>query len=420
MHQQQTIRHLLTTVTAALLLTGTAAARSPEESALAKLRSVRESAAIQLFPEECASLAQTVAAADRAAAAGDRETARQLLMMASVKGDILLERLKHLPPPPAAAAPPVFTPLSSAAAPPFTAPVQDTTDAPAPADAAESAWPPPAAVNSPRIVGGEGLYMPRKPERLKTIAARLGVRVRDLARMNRLKSDATVAAGRSLRYNNRHIVPKTLRNGIIVNIPEKNLYLFRNGKLAANYPVALGIAKKNESIIWRTPTGKFTIVDKKENPVWRIPVSIRKEMEENGEEVVTEVQPGPKNPLGKYAMRTTLAGILIHSTTRPSSIYSFSSHGCIRVMPEHMERLFHAITVPINGEIIYQPVKVDVTNEGKIFLEVHADTYEKGVDMGAAVRKELTKYRAADKVSWNKVKRVINEKSGIAEDVTLQ
>ena len=158
-----------------------------------------------------------------------------------------------------------------------------------------------------------------------------------------------VTAGQSLKYNNRRIVPKSIRNGIVVNIPDRNLYLFRNGRVSANYPVALGISKKEESTIWRTPAGKFRIVDKKENPTWRIPLSIQKEMEENGEEVLELVPPGPKNPLGKYAMRTTLSGILIHSTTRPASINSYSSHGCIRVMPEHMERLFRIGTMPTAG-----------------------------------------------------------------------
>jgi hypothetical protein len=164
--------------------------------------------------------------------------------------------------------------------------------------------------------------------------------------------------------------------------------------------------------------GKFRIVDKKENPTWKIPPSIQKEMEENGEEVVAEIPPGPKNPLGKYAMRTTLPGIMIHSTTRPASINSYSSHGCIRVMPEHMERLFRDVTVPMQGEIVYAPVKAEVTEDGRVFLEVNNDSYEQLEDLATEVNRVLKKVQASEKVSWKKVKQVLNEKSGIAVDVS--
>jgi hypothetical protein len=88
-------------------------------------------------------------------------------------------------------------------------------------------------------------------------------------------------------------------------------------------------------------------------------------------------------------------------------------------MPEHMERLFREISVPMNGEIIYQPVKVEVTGEGKVFLEVNNDSYEYVVDMPAEVNRMLKKHRAAGKVSWQKVNQAIKEKTGIAMDVTL-
>jgi hypothetical protein len=119
-------------------------------------------------------------------------------------------------------------------------------------------------------------------------------------------------------------------------------------------------------------------------------------------------------------MRTTLAGILIHSTTKPASINSYSSHGCIRVMPEHMARLYKTITIPAAGEIIYQPVKVAVTKDRQVFLEVNRDSYEMVEDLAAEVKKVLKKYHAANLVSWQKVQQVVAEKAGIAEDVTLQ
>ena len=385
------------------------------------LRKVQESTAAKNYPEEFNSFVNAINTAEIKLQDGDLAGAEQLLSLAIVKGGLLLDRVKEETVLPATAKQPIFQQLSGAETTASGPPPQQIeqyllvpADKPATIQAAAS------RKLSARIIGGEGVYVTTKRESLKLIASRLGVRLRDLARMNRLKTDATVTAGQSLRYNNRRIVPKSIRNGIVVNIPDRNLYLFRNGKVFANYPVALGISKKGDSTIWRTPTGKFTIVDKKENPAWRIPLSIQKEMEESGEEVVELVPPGPKNPLGKYAMRTTLAGILIHSTTRPASINSYSSHGCIRVMPEHMERLFRTVAIPTEGEIIYQPVKVEVTKDGQVFLEVNRDSYEMVEDLAAEVKRVLKKYHAANMVSWQKVNQVINEKAGIAEDVTLQ
>ncbi|MBP1729333.1 MAG: ErfK/YbiS/YcfS/YnhG family protein [Deltaproteobacteria bacterium] len=410
------MRYALTILAVTLVLTRAVAAASPPGSkAAAMLRKVQESASVKNHPEEFNNFIDVITSAEIKLQEGDHAGAEQMFLLAIVKGGILLDHAREDNVQQA-----VFRQWSglgtTAVDPPPRQIEQQLMPAAEPAASAAAA---PRKVSA-RIVGGEGMYVTRKRESLKLIASRLGVRLRDLARMNGLKTDATVTAGQSLRYNNRRIVPRSIRNGIVVNIPDRNLYVFRNGRVFANYPVALGISKKGDSTIWRTPTGKFRIVEKKENPAWRIPVSIQKEMEENGEEVVAFVPPGTKNPLGKYAMRTTLAGILIHSTTRPASINSYSSHGCIRVMPEHMERLFRTVTIPTAGEIIYQPVKVEVTENRQVFLEVNRDSYEMVEDLAAEVKRVLKKYHAANLVSWQKVQQVVAEKAGIAEDVTLQ
>lgn len=406
----------------ALLLLVTASALAEEPSADVRTDAFNLLWALQASnysttaPEEFKSFATTVDEAEKLQLRGENAAADQLFSLAVLKGQLLLKGHDGIPPVAEIDSQPsgsVFSSMSSAAPEkPFE-----------PAQAAETATAPieefyPETVISQRIVGGEGIYKVRKNDSLRLVASRLGVRLKDLARMNRLRTDAMLFPGQRLKYNNRRIVPKTISNGIVVNIPDRNLYLFRNGRVSANYPVALGISKKKESTIWRTPVGKFQIVDKKENPAWRIPLSIQKEMEENGEEVLTFMPPGPKNPLGKYALRTTLAGILIHSTTKPASINSYSSHGCIRVMPEHMEQLFNSISVPTSGEIIYKPVKVEVTNDGRVFLEVNNDTYEQIEDMATEVRKAIVRKRAESMVSWQMVTRVTNEKTGIAVDVT--
>jgi L,D-transpeptidase ErfK/SrfK len=415
-------RIILLILLAAVVTAESFAAAPPRYDAFELLKTLRDSKTESRFPEEYKSFVSTIENAEGRHNRGEVAGAEQLFSLAVLKGKLLLSYkvVKNQTPAPAgqSAAQPVFTALSSAvrvipAEPAFQpAPLPFPVDEASDDDFAETRL-------SDRIIGGNGIYIVKKKETLRLVASKLGVRLGDLARMNRLKTDASLVTSQKIRYNNRRIVPKTIRNGIVVNIPDRSLYLFRNGRVCAIYPVALGISKKKESTIWRTPVGRFQIIDKKENPSWRIPPSIQKEMEENGEEVQETVPPGPKNPLGRYAMRTTLSGILIHSTTRPASINSYSSHGCIRVMPEHMEKLFREVSVPMNGEIIYQPVKVEVTEEGKVFLEVNNDSYEYVVDIPAEVNRLLKKHRATGKVSWQKVNRAIKEKTGIAMDVTI-
>ena len=75
-------------------------------------------------------------------------------------------------------------------------------------------------------------------------------------------------------------------------------------------------------------------------------------MKLNKKTVLTEVPPGDDNPLGKYALMTSLSGIMIHSTTRPASIYNFASHGCIRLRNADMVTLFDHAAVGTPVEIV--------------------------------------------------------------------
>ncbi|HYS43905.1 MAG TPA: L,D-transpeptidase family protein, partial [Geobacteraceae bacterium] len=190
------------------------------------------------------------------------------------------------------------------------------------------------------------------------------------------------------------------------------------GKLVRSLPVTLGKSEADNSV-WQTPTGRFRIVEKEKNPAWHVPKSIREQQAKEGSEVKEIVPPGDDNPLGKYALRTSIPGILIHSTNIPASIYGYGSHGCIRVFPEQMEALFKEVKVNTVGEIIYQPVKVAVTDDSRVFLEVHRDVYKKARDLEQDTRQLLTEKGVADRVDWDKVREILKKRSGLPEDIGL-
>ena len=84
-------------------------------------------------------------------------------------------------------------------------------------------------------------------------------------------------------------------------------------------------------------------------PVWYVPASVRKEHAERGDPLPSIVQPGPDNPLGKFAMTLSLPGYLIHGTNKPAGVGMRSSHGCIRLYPEDIEALFGRVDARHGG-----------------------------------------------------------------------
>jgi lipoprotein-anchoring transpeptidase ErfK/SrfK len=355
--------------------------------------------AAQKFPDDMKSLDLVFEVAERYAMVGDQVNAAKFYLLALQKSRIIEAMLKL----PAA----------------VSEPVSDVPNTPSGQSDNEAAEETSLEPNTSLIVGVRGVYAVEKGDSIRLVAAKLGVTQQHLRTMNHLDGKAALKVGQKLAYNNRKIIPQKLKDGIIVNIPDRTLYYFQKGSLVLSLPVALGSPVKNEKYIWQTPLGKFKITAKMKDPTWTVPSSIQTEMEEKGKEVITSVPPGPENPLGKFAMKTSIPGILIHSTTKPSSIYSFSSHGCIRLSPTRMEEFFPQIRVNTRGEIIYKPVKLAVTDNGRVFLEVHKDAYSKLTDLVEEARQLVEKRKLSDMVDWEKFKSVVKQKSGVAEDISL-
>ena len=268
------------------------------------------------------------------------------------------------------------------------------------------------------IVGGETTYVVQKKENLYLIGAKYGVFWKAIARDNNIDIKEPLTEGTVLKLNTRRIVPKTVDNGIIINIPDRTLYFFKDGAITS-FPVGLGLLAKTEISDWRTPTGKFYIMSKRKDPTWHVPESIQLENAMKGKEVEEMVPPGPKNPLGKYALETSIPGTLIHSTIWPGSVYRYMSHGCIRMLPEHIEQLYSMVNIKTKGEIIYEPVKLAVNDEGKIYLEVRTDVYKKHKSIKDYISKVVEERGISDKVDWQKIDKLIHDETGVAEDITL-
>ncbi|MDO9385344.1 MAG: L,D-transpeptidase family protein [Thiobacillus sp.] len=264
------------------------------------------------------------------------------------------------------------------------------------------------------VTGGYTEYTIQTGDSLTAIGARFGVAPTLLALQSAIPYDAIIHPGQRLRIHNAHIVPATLDDGILINLPQRMLFHFSQGMLRAAYPVGLGKPS------WPTPQGEFRIVSRVKNKPWLVPKSIQEEMLREGKLVVEEVPPGPDNPLGAHWLGLNLWGYGIHGTIAPASIYQFRSHGCIRLHPDDIAELFEQVGVGTVGRLIYQPVLLALVEDGRILLEVHRDIYRKGIDPAQTVRDMVEANGLTQDVDWPTVDAVIAAQDGLAHEVGRQ
>ncbi len=274
------------------------------------------------------------------------------------------------------------------------------------------AAPAPLAALYSQVVGGEEEVVVPPKGALAIMAAEKGVKWTVVARENHLQKPYKLTKGMVLKMNTTHIVPHDINNGFVINLPELLLYHFMNGAYQRRYSLAVGKPS------WPTPTGSFKIVEKRRNPTWNVPDSIQEEMEEQGLEVLEKVPPGPKNPLGQYFMATSASGVGIHATNRPWSVGYYVSHGCMRMLPQEIEKLFPQVPIGTPVKIIYRPLKMAVTADGHVWLEAHPNIYQIKMEAMTEIKDLARKHRLEDRIDWARVPPILKSKDGIAHDIT--
>src|SRR5579862_3260110 len=170
----------------------------------------------------------------------------------------------------------------SAPPPPVTSPSERATEVPAVTPTATPTPLPYAQRNFPclssTMVGKEFEYAPGDKQEVHLISAKLGEDSKLIAHANHISRFSVVEHGRSVHIDNQHIAPCDISDGILVNLPQRMLFYYKDGKLVKSYPVAVGKPD------WETPTGAFSIISKHKNPAWVVPKDIQDEMEEEGRE----------------------------------------------------------------------------------------------------------------------------------------
>ena len=199
-------------------------------------------------------------------------------------------------------------------------------------------------------------------------------------------------------------------DGIVINVSELRLYYFtRKGssRLVRIFPIGTGSEGHD------TPPGKYRVVQKVVKPAWHVPESIREEKPE----LPKVVPPGPDNPLGSHALRLSSNSILIHGTNKPWGVGMRVSHGCIRLYPEDISRFFPMVPAGTKVTIVRQPLKIG-QREGKVYVEVHNDEFDKDSDYLAMAQTLLSKKGLLKNVNAEKLYRAIEEKRGMPVDIS--
>ena len=264
------------------------------------------------------------------------------------------------------------------------------------------------------LVGGVSEYVIRPGDSLTAIGARAGESVAAIARRNGLNAKDVIHPGQRISIDNRHIVPPGVDNGVLINLPQRMLFIFRDGRLAGAHPVGLG------KPTWPTPAGTFRITELRKDPTWNVPRSIQEEMRREGKAIQTHVAPGPDNPLGKEWIGLSIAGYGIHGTNAPPSVYHFQSHGCIRLHPSDAEQLFTQVNIGMRGQIVYQPVLLAELPDQSIELEVNPNIYHQAGDAWALLQSLAAEHGLTARIDWQRAAQVVALQEGVATRVDRQ
>lgn len=135
--------------------------------------------------------------------------------------------------------------------------------------------------------------------------------------------------------------PQDQATHLVLDRRARRLTVYDGERALRRFPVAVGRPG------WETPVGRFEVIELAVNPVWEHPAT------------GARVPPGPANPLGsrwigfhrdcrgrqgfKGRQHLVVQGCVsagFHGTPQRDSVGQAVSHGCVRLLDEHVQELF--------------------------------------------------------------------------------
>jgi L,D-transpeptidase ErfK/SrfK len=256
-------------------------------------------------------------------------------------------------------------------------------------------------------VGDDRLALVKPGETLLEIAFHHRVGFESIARLNPGVDPWIPLAGTVVRLPTRLILPDAPPKGLLINLPEMRLYDF-----TVDPPEILAVAVGDASD--PSPVGDYRIGEKRVDPAWNVPESIRREKPE----LPPVVPPGPDNPLGTRWMTIGTTSYGIHGTNVKWSIGREATHGCIRLYEDEMQSLFERTRAGTAVRLVYQPFKWGL-DSGRLHVEIHADLYGRFPDRMASALAVPRALGLLHRVDVRKVWDALDAAEGMPVDVEL-
>lgn len=131
---------------------------------------------------------------------------------------------------------------------------------------------------------------------------------------------------------------------LVLDRRQRLLLVLEGGRERRRFPVGVGRPG------WETPVGRFEVIELARNPTWEHPVTGQ------------HIPPGPANPLGsrwigfhrdckgragfngrEHLVVKGCVSAGFHGTPQRASVGQAVSHGCVRLLDEHVRELFELV-----------------------------------------------------------------------------
>ena len=131
---------------------------------------------------------------------------------------------------------------------------------------------------------------------------------------------------------------------LVLDRRQRLLLVLEGGQERRRFPVGVGRPG------WETPVGRFEVIELARNPTWEHPVTGQ------------HIPPGPANPLGsrwigfhrdckgragfngrEHLVVKGCVSAGFHGTPQRASVGQAVSHGCVRLLDEHVRELFELV-----------------------------------------------------------------------------
>jgi L,D-transpeptidase ErfK/SrfK len=242
------------------------------------------------------------------------------------------------------------------------------------------------------VVGTPKEWRVRKEDTLLDVARYFGLGYAEITQANPGLDPWVPTPGAVAVVPTQWTLPCCTYDGLVVNVAEMRLFYYRRDPAHPDelwvFTAAVGVGEPEHP----TPRGVCRVRAKTENPTWVIPESIRREhIRERGDHRRAIKGGDDDNPLGKYRLALSREPYAIHGTNIPWGPGMPVSHGCIRLYPEDIARLYPLVPVGTRVDLTYQPVRIG--RRGEVFyVQASPDVYGRVKSVGDEAVRLASRY----------------------------